>query len=156
MKDREWGHCASLFSGIYSRCETPACLRPGVRAGASAEHPPRPGNSHPPLIDTYQEREAVLWQQPILLDKPRSGHTGELGECVPNLVNIDHLLRVCTCRQSRAVVEHQGRQVGLWHKPRQREEMELESGVSGLIRNHRSTIDRNISVPDVTLLANVF
>lgn len=45
--------------------------------------------------DTYQQCEAVLWQHPILLDKPLSGCTGELREHVPKLVDIDHLLRVC-------------------------------------------------------------
>lgn len=111
------GLCLPLLRGVWRR---------SGEMGLTVQDPPVcwAGLMSNPM-DTYQQCEAVLWQHPILLDKPLSGCTGELRERVPKLVDIDHLLGVCVWRQRCGIVEHQGRQVGLWHKPEQREQMGL-------------------------------
>ena len=59
------------------------------------EPPTRPVGQPQPLERTHQQDAAVLGQHPVLLHEPLASHAGQLGEPLPQLVDVDHLLRVC-------------------------------------------------------------
>lgn len=99
---------------------THAWFQGAVQPSHSAQSPQLALN--PPRGRTHQQGEAVLRQHPVLSHEPLSGHSGQLGEPLPQLVHVDHLLWVCAGGEGAGVVEQQRGQVGLWHEPGGREE----------------------------------